>query len=206
MFTIGDNPQITTDFNLLAFDLEGNYLSTSSLTTNNYATNVPFEFGATKPKTGQTQVQYVIARSSVPTAPNPASHIRWIIRGNGLSGIGPAEYFTVNTPNTKGHAMANGCNGTAAYSVFRMSIPEYFTSPGPATVYFDNDGQSPRQPRKCVSNPALRRLTTPILPSSEVMTWATWIQSLTSPAPVRPLRMPRPSPLSSSKEMAGRAV
>jgi len=137
---IGDNPQITTDFNLLVFDLEGNYLSTSSLTTNNYATNIPFEFGATKPKTGQTQVQYVIARSSVPTAPDPANHIRWIIRGNGLSGIGPAEYFTVNTPNTKGHAMANGCNGTAAYSVFRMSIPEYFTSPGPATVYFDKLG------------------------------------------------------------------
>ena len=43
----GDNPQITTDFNLLVFDLEGNYLSTSSLTTNNYATNIPFEFGAT---------------------------------------------------------------------------------------------------------------------------------------------------------------
>ena len=36
--------------------------------------------------------------------------------------------------------MANGCNGTAAYSVFRMSIPEYFTSPGPATVYFDKMG------------------------------------------------------------------
>ena len=136
----GDNPQITTDFNLLTFDLEGNYLSSSSLTTNNIATNVPFEFGVTAPKAGQTQVQYVIARSSVPTAPTPAGHIRWIIRGNGLSGIGPAEYFTVNTPNTKGHAMANGCNGTAAYSVFRPSIPEYFTSPGPATVYFDTMG------------------------------------------------------------------
>jgi len=136
----GDNPQITTDFNLLVFDKEGNYLSASSLTTNNIATNIPFEFGVTTPKAGETQVQYVIARSSVPMAPQPATHIRWIIRGNGLSGIGPAEYFTVNTPNTKGHAMANGCNGTAAYSVFRPSIPEYFTSPGPATVYFDNMG------------------------------------------------------------------
>ncbi len=136
----GLNPQLTTDFNILTFDLEGNYLPTSSLATNNYATNVPFEFGATKPKTGETQVQYVIARSSVPTAPQPATHFRWIIRGNGLSGIGPAEYLTVNTPNTKGHAMANGCNGTAAYNVFRMSIPEYYTSPGPATVYFDKMG------------------------------------------------------------------
>jgi hypothetical protein len=136
----GNNPQISTDFNLLTFDLEGNYLSSSSLTTDNIATNVPFEFGVTTPKAGETQVQYVIARASVPTQSPAAGHIRWIIRGNGLSGIGPAEYFTVNTPNTKGHAMANGCNGTAAYSVFRMSIPEYFTSPGPATVYFDNTG------------------------------------------------------------------
>ncbi len=136
----GLNPQITTDFNLLVFDLDGNYMSSSSLTTNNYATNIPFEYGPTKPKAGQTQAQYVVARSSVPNAPQPATHFRWIIRGNGLSGIGPAEYFTVNTPNTKGHSMANGCNGTAAYSVFRMSIPEYFTSPGPATVYFDSMG------------------------------------------------------------------
>jgi hypothetical protein len=136
----GLNPQLTTDFNLLVFDKEGNYISSSSLTTNNYATNVPFEYGATKPKAGETQVQYVISRSTIPTAPQPATHIRWIIRGNGLSGIGPAEYFTVNTPNTKGHSMANGSNGTAAYNVFRMSIPEYYTSPGPATVYFDSMG------------------------------------------------------------------
>jgi hypothetical protein len=136
----GLNPQLSTDFNLLVFDLAGNYLSNSSLKTNNIATNVPFEFGVTSPKAGETQVQYVIARASIPTAPQPATHIRWIIRGNGLSGIGPAEYFTVNTPNTKGHAMANGCNGTAAYSVFRMGVPEYFTSPGPATVYFDTMG------------------------------------------------------------------
>lgn len=136
----GQNPQITTDYNLLVFDLEGRYISSSSLTTDNYATNIPFEFGATLPRDGETQVQYVIARSSVPTAARPATHIRYIIRGNGLSGIGPAEYFTVNTPNTKGHAMANGCNGTAAYSVFRPSIPEYYTSPGPATVYFDKMG------------------------------------------------------------------
>lgn len=136
----GLNPQISTDFNLLVFDLEGRYIASSSLTTNNYANNVPFEFGATLPRKGETQVQYVIARSSVPTAPRPADHIRWIIRGNGLSGIGPAEYLTVNTPNTKGHSMAAGCNGTAAYNVFRMSIPEYYTSPGPATVYFDKMG------------------------------------------------------------------
>ena len=87
---------------------------------------------------------------AIPTAPSPATHIRWIIRGNGLSGIGPAEYFTVNTPNTHGHAIANGCNGTAAYNVFRMSIPEYYSSSGPATVYFDTMGNrlNPPEVRK----------------------------------------------------------
>lgn len=141
----GTNPQITTDFNLLVFNLEGNYLPDSSLTSDNFANNVPFEYGVTAAKPGETQVQYVIARSSVPTSRPAAMHFRYIIRGNGLSGIGPAEYFTYNTPNTHGHHMAKGCNGTAAYSVFRPSIPEYYTSPGPATVYFDKEGN--RLPR-----------------------------------------------------------
>jgi hypothetical protein len=136
----GTNPQLSTDFNLLVFNQAGGYLPASSLVTNNYATNVPFEFGKTARNGTEATVQYVIARASVPTSPTPATHIRYIIRGNGAAGIGPAEYFTYNTPNTKGHAMAKGCNGTAAYSVFRPSQPEYFTSPGPATVYFDKLG------------------------------------------------------------------
>src|SRR5205085_12252282 len=53
--------------------------------------------------------------------------------------LGPNEYFTYNSPTTGGHAIAAGCNGTAAYSVFRPNIPEYFTSPGPATIYFDKN-------------------------------------------------------------------
>jgi hypothetical protein len=69
------------------------------------------------------------------------------------SGIGPAEYFTVNCPNTHGHAMANGCNGTAAYNVFRMNIPEYYTSPGPSTVYFDPQATVSTR-RRFASNPA----------------------------------------------------
>jgi hypothetical protein len=35
--------------------------------------------------------------------------------------------------------MAATCNGSAAYSVFRPSLPEYFTSPGPVTVYYDKN-------------------------------------------------------------------
>ncbi len=140
VYTAVAGPQLSTDFNILVFDTAGNYLPASSLVANNYSTNVPYDAKRTSPATGQTQVQYVISRSTIPTITPVADHFRWIIRGNGAAGIGPAEYFTVNTPNTKGHAMARGCNGTAAYSVFRPSIPEYYTSPGPVTVYLDKQG------------------------------------------------------------------
>jgi hypothetical protein len=40
---------------------------------------------------------------------------------------------------TDGHAQAAGCNGSAAYSVFRPNVPQDFTSGGPALIYFDRD-------------------------------------------------------------------
>ncbi|QBB69670.1 hypothetical protein ELE36_04365 [Pseudolysobacter antarcticus] len=134
---------ISTDVNLLVFDMNGNYLPNSSLVSNNFATNEPIEIGVTPRLTGttpaQTQVQYVIARANV--APNGGpTHVRYLIPGNGATGIGPAEYFTYNTVTTSGHAMAVGTNGMAAYSVFRPSLPEIFTSPGPVRIYFDANG------------------------------------------------------------------
>lgn len=136
----GNNAKISTDFNLLVFDTNGNYLPGSSLVVNNIANNVPYEAGFTYSATGQTRVQYLVTRSSVPTNPVPASVFRIDVRGNGAAGLGPVEYFTVNQPNTKAHSTAPSCNSTAAYSVFRPSIPEYYTSPGPVVKYFDKNG------------------------------------------------------------------
>lgn len=131
---------VVTDINLLAFNATtGAYVSTSSLVANNFATNQPIESGATLRPTGATQLQYVISRGNVP-ASGGATQLRYLISGNGLSGIGPAEYFAYNTVATRGHSMAAGCNGSAAYSVFRPSIPESFTSPGPVVIYFDKLG------------------------------------------------------------------
>ncbi|MBV9008606.1 MAG: hypothetical protein JO354_05475 [Verrucomicrobia bacterium] len=129
---------VGSDWNLLVFSTTGAYISGSSLTTNNLASNEPIELGYTNYSSGK-QVQYVLARSNTPTGPNVADHIRYLLPANGRSGYGPAKYFTYNTVTTGGHAMANGCNGTAAYSVFRPNVPEYFTSPGPVTVYFDSN-------------------------------------------------------------------
>jgi len=130
---------VTTDLNLLAFDVNGNYLSTVSLTSNNLANNRPVELGKIGSPTGQSQMQFVIARANVPSAAQLPTRVRWAVRGNGGSGFGPAEYFSYNTTTTKGHATARGCNGTAAYGPFRPNSPEYFSSPGPATILFDRD-------------------------------------------------------------------
>ncbi len=126
---------VTTDLNLLVFNAAGAYQATRSLTSNNLATNRPIELGQFT-KTG-TQLQFVIARGNTPSGPNPATRVHYTIGGNGLPNLGPAEYFTYNAPTTGGHAMAKGCNGTAAYAVFRANTPETFTSPGPITIYFD---------------------------------------------------------------------
>jgi hypothetical protein len=132
-------PTISTRMSLLVFDMNGAYVPDDSLTANALATNEPIQLGVTL-RSGGSQLQYVVARANMPTGPNVATHIRYLLPGNGLGGLGPAEYFSYNTVTTGGHAMAAGGNGTAAYSVFRPSLPETFTSPGPVTIYYDTDG------------------------------------------------------------------
>ena len=133
---------VTTQISVLVFDTLGNYLPNSSLTSDERATDQPIQIGYTNysTTTGLTkQVQYVFALANVSTDPNAATHLRYNLPGNGLAGFGPAEYFSYATATTGGHAMAELCNGAAAYSVFRPSLPEYYTSPGPVTIYYDDN-------------------------------------------------------------------
>jgi len=161
-------PAVKTRVSLLAFTTAGAYVPGSSLTANALATNEPIQLGTTL-RSGGSQLQYVIARANVPDGPNVATHVRYLIPGNGLSGIGPAEYVSYNTVTTGGHAMAKGSNGTAAYSVFRPSLPETFTSPGPVKIYYDNSGSGEqfatpeirRQPRIAAADGANNTVLSP---------------------------------------------
>ena len=128
-------PLVTTDINLLAFNSSGAYVPGSSITANNFATNQPIEL-AQIVRANAAGLQLVVSRRNVPASNGP-SHIRIQDGGNGVAGIAPEEYFTYDSVTTGGHDSAVGCNGTAAYSVFRPSRPETFTSPGPAVYYFD---------------------------------------------------------------------
>ena len=122
-------PEITSNFNLLFFDVNGSFLG--SLSGDAFATKEPivlqaFYYGL--------KFQLVIARSNVPTAAHPADHIRYLAYG-----FVNLNYGSYVMPTTFGHPCAAGANGVAAYSAFRPFAPEYYTSPGPATIYFDRN-------------------------------------------------------------------
>lgn len=136
--------QMTSDFNLLFFHpTTGAYLGCAC--ENNLATNRPVELPSsiTFPTSVTTgQVQLVISRANIPTAPQPASRLRYkmLSSTNGSTGA-PAEYFSYSTPITYGHNSAAGANGVAAYSPFRPNIPEDFTSTGPVRIVWDRNNQ-----------------------------------------------------------------
>ena len=129
--------RITQDFNLLFFNATtGAFLE--AVATNNIANNRPYEIWVPD-LSGQGQVQLVIARANTTAPANAANHFKYVFFGNGLGGMGPAEYNSYLTPVTFGHSTAAGANGVAAYSMFRPNLPEDFTSPGPVTIYFDTN-------------------------------------------------------------------
>lgn len=126
---------MTTDLNLLFFRTDtGAFLG--SIAENNLATNRPIELSGTITyPSGVNQVQLVIARANTPTAPTPASRLRY----KTINAAFPAEYFSYSTPITYGHNSAAGANGVAAYSPFQPNIPEDFTSTGPVRIVWDRN-------------------------------------------------------------------
>ncbi len=128
---------ITTDFNVLFFDMNGTYLT--AVAANNFQTNQPVEFTGTIPyPTGASSIQMVITRANTPVGP-AASRLRYLFFDGSQVTI-PAEYISYQYPVIYGHNSAKNGHGVAAYSAFRPYIPESFTSPGPSTILFDASG------------------------------------------------------------------
>ena len=90
-------PTVSTRISLLVFDINGAYVPDDALTTNPLATNEPIQLGYTL-RSGGNQLQYVIARANTPTGANVATHVRYLLPGNGASGIGPAS-TSATTPS-----------------------------------------------------------------------------------------------------------
>lgn len=129
--------RVVTDFNLLFFRTNGQFLG--ALAEQNRFTNRPLELGSLGPIT----VQLVIARANVPPRRSrPADRLRYVWFTSGQ----PQEHFSYVGSVTYGHNSARGANGVAAYAFYPPFIPEPFTSPGFATIYFDRKSRRLRRP------------------------------------------------------------
>ena len=166
--------QITTDYNILVFDANGNYLSDYSGTADNFQTNQPIESPGTQ-LAANTSYKIMITRAtdtddpavtSGGTPPNPpvSTHLRYVAAsdGGGFSG----DFIGIDSVETYGHNCAANCSGVAAYVY--DAIPD--VSPTAGTTFFTDPNHTPSpQVESFSSNGPVRiffdsqgnRLTTP---------------------------------------------
>ena len=128
-YTANGTQRITVDYNLLFFNnTTGAFIS--SIASNNIASNQPLELANVPAGT----VQLVISRANTPTAPVPATKVRYV------KTAGPVlEYFDYQTPITFGHNHEPGALSAAGVGPFPPYLPEDYSSPGPSYIYFDQN-------------------------------------------------------------------
>lgn len=140
-FTVDVSPvlapsAVTTDFNALLFDADGNYLG--AIADLNSATGRPSEIASLA---GVDELQLVISRNG--SGRPGATQLRNVLNGD----IYFTEYSDPLSPAVWGHATAKGATAVAAYDPFRPFLPEFFTSPGgDLPIYFDSAGNRLRRP------------------------------------------------------------
>ena len=142
-----DASQITSDYNILIFDADGNYLpgdpnSTQDIPVsgidNNYSTGEAVEFAELPLNTDGSDTHYQIAITRASTrGSSPASRLRYFAYTDG-SFYG--KYIHTGLPTLFGHSGAANADGVAAYDCHDTSVPEDFNSLGPITLYFDTNG------------------------------------------------------------------
>lgn len=146
-----DLPGVTTDYNILVFDADGNYLGDVSGTSDNFANQEAIEDIAVENDSDvDTKYQIAITRVGTNPATPVATQLRMlVVDDNG--GVGADEYYQEKAPTGHGHNEAANAISVAAYVyTTQPTVPvappffpevEEFTSPeGVATIYFDNVG------------------------------------------------------------------
>lgn len=133
-----DAGSITSDFNLLVFDANGNYLSEFSGTDNAFSTGTAQELvGLDVNPTDDIQTTYYVAITRRSGGSGEAQHFRYYIEAEGdVSGT----FLSTETPTILGHAGPRSGDGVAAYAFNRLTRAREYTAFGKQTIYFDDQG------------------------------------------------------------------
>ncbi len=140
---------ITTNYNFLVFDQDGNYLAALSSTTNAFAVQQPIQYIGYLNLGTNYQIAITKTKETDPKAGKiPQTH-QLAIYSNLESSFLIGKNFNPNppaVPNIFGHPAAESAIAVAAYDFNWKPAPPYqpqlenFTSPGPVTIYFDANG------------------------------------------------------------------
>ena len=140
---------ITTDFNFLVFDADGNYHPELSGTSNTFVTQEAYQQTGNLSLGTTYQIAITKSKKTDPLAgPIPATHqLALLTFLDGASQL-YGKYFQpapLTLPNIFGHPAAQSAIAVAAYAFnwrpTRPFLPQLdnFTSPGPAIIYFDEN-------------------------------------------------------------------
>lgn len=138
-----DAAAMTSDFNLLVFDEDGNFLTTDgggnsvSGVDDAFATGQALERLFLAPDFAGGDRVYQIAISRRAGGSGAAQHFRYVADSEG--GIG-GKFFNLKVPTMFGHSGARSGDGVAAYAYNKLARPEDFSSFGPVAIYFDDAG------------------------------------------------------------------
>jgi hypothetical protein len=141
---------ITTDYNFLVFDVDGNFLRAVSGTHNAFKTQQPFKHTGNLALGTVYQVASTKTTQTDPKAPPaPATHQLAMYTDLDGAGVLIGTYFQpapLNVPIIYGHPAAKSAIAVAAYDFNWKPTPPYkpelenYTTPGPAYIYFDQSG------------------------------------------------------------------
>jgi len=142
---------ITTNYNFLVFDQDGNYLAALSSTTNSFTMQQPIQAISLLTLGVNYQIAITKTKQTDPKGgPIPETHqlAMYTTLGGASNLVG--KYFNPDppaVPNIHGHPAADSAIAVAAYDFNWKPAPPYhpqldnFTSPGPVTIYFDQNNK-----------------------------------------------------------------
>ena len=140
----------TARYVILVFDSEGNWLNNPDDPNglggvdDTFSTDVAFqEAFLPGPSASNPAPVYYVAYAKASTEHSEANHIR----SNNF--FGSAQYVSHTlpfSPQTYGHSAAEGAVSVAADYWDDLKGTEFFSSPGPVTIYFDANGDRLRHP------------------------------------------------------------